>query len=780
MNCALCGLPTPQPPVAGPGGGYCCTACSEVARLLGDAAAPVAARVPPTHVQGAEAFFHVDGMHCASCEQLIALVAARVDGVLAVSASAATGTAKVSYDPTRIRAAEIGVRLGSCGYRFRARGEAAPAYDERADLLRMLTGCSLASAVMMLSFVFVYPLHAGWLAAADYAALGWLAFVLVPKALFVLATVQVFGVGAPILRGATLALRVGGSNMDLLLALAIVSAYLYSVFALWLGSDELYFDVATGVVAVVTIGRFLERGAREEVRRELGRFLDAVPERACVVRAGECFFCGADELRPGDRLVVRAGETIAADGTIVDGGGAVDESLLTGEPFPAARACGERVLGGAVLRDGRIEVDVGDRVRSRIADLSNALWRAQAGRGGAPGRAERIAQRFVPLVLGLALLVGAAFLVFGASPQRALLALLATLIVSCPCTFGLAIPLTVAGATAAALRRSILVNRAEVFDGGARADIVAFDKTGTLSSGEMVVAAIVGPPEVAGVAAAVERDSPHPVARAIAQLDGRWVAREVQSAPGRGACAMVGARHAAVGSAALFERLGWPVPAALAAEVALPREGAGVVSYVGWDGAVHGAIVTRDEPRPGWEATVDALRSRGRVVLLTGAASAEGYGPRFDETYTGVPPEAKAAVVRHLRKRGRVAMVGDGSNDAAALAEADLAVAFGAPTALAAQAAAIVVTGERIERIADALDLVDAARRRIRHNLAWALSYNAIALPLAMTGLLNPLWAALAMTASSLLVVWNATRPLLSADGEAMGGAGSTRSTAVA
>lgn len=766
MSCALCGLPTPQPPVQANGRDYCCTGCSEVARLLGTmsehevaAAATVEARDDPA-VQGQEAYFHVDGMHCASCERLISLVASRVDGVLAVHASYATATAKVVFDPERIDAAGLGRRLSAAGYRFRPRGEAAPEYDERADLLRMLAGGCLASAVMMLSFVFVYPLHAGWVEAQDYAAIGWLAFELAPNALFVLTTVQVGYVGWPILRGAATALRVRGLNMDVLLALAIASAYAYSVFQLRHDPLDLYFDVAAGVVAVVTIGRFLERGAREAALREIGRFLNAVPARACVVRGGDCFFCDADELMPGDRVVVREGQAIPADGTITDGAGAVDESLLTGEPFPAERQRGDRVLGGAVLREGHIEVDVGDQVRSRMADLAKLLWNAQARTGAAPGRADRMARVFVPLVLVLAALVGAAFVVAGSSPQRALLAALATLIVSCPCTFGLAIPLTIASATSAALRRGILVTRPELFEQGTRVDIVALDKTGTLSSGEMSVCSIVGPPEVASLAAAVERDSPHPVARAIARLDRRSHARDVQIRAGRGACGTVGNRRVAVGSQALFDALAWPVPGALAAQLAATAADAGVVSYVGWDGVVRGGIVTRDQPRPRWESVVERLRRRRSAVLLTGAASAEAYAARFDEAFAGVPPEAKAAVVRQLRRRGRVAMVGDGSNDAPALAEADLPIAFGTPTALAAQAAAIVVAGDRLDRVADALDIVDAARHRVRQNLVWALSYNAIAVPLAMSGLLNPLAAALAMVVSSLIVVWNATRPL--------------------
>ena len=764
MNCALCGLPTPATPVSDAGRAYCCIGCREVARLLGAApdqstAAPASAgSAAPAH--GEETYFWVDDMHCASCERLIAHVASRVDGVLAVHASYATGTAKVVYDPARVDEADLPARLSVAGYRFRPRGEAAAEYDERADLLRMLAGGCLASAVMMLSFVFIYPLHAGWIDAADYAAIAWLAFGLAPAALFVLTSVQVFVVGWPILRGALAGLRARALNMDALLAVAIVAAYGYSVFQLRHDPVDLYFDVASGVVAVITIGRFLERGARAAALRELAKVMNAPAPLACVVRAGECFNCTADTVRPGDRVFVRQSETIPVDGTIVDGAGAVDESLLTGEPFPKARQRGDQVLGGAVLREGRIEIDVGTKVQSRISELARILWQAQASSSRAQGRADQIARAFVPVVLALALLVGLGFLAAGASPQRSMLAALATLIVSCPCTFGLAIPLTIASATSAALRRGILVIRPDLFDQGARIDIVAIDKTGTLSTGEMSVTGVFGPAETVPLAAAVERDSPHPVARAIAQLDRSAVARDVEFQPGRGGCGSVGRRRVAVGSQALFDGLRWPVPAALAAAAAR-ADSAGVVSYVGWDGTVQGAIVTEDRPRPQWESVVKQLRERGALCLLTGAASAGDYALLADEVFAGVPPEAKAAVVRHLRTRGRVAMIGDGSNDAPALAQADVAIAFGAPTALAAQAAAIVITGDRLERVVDALEIVDTTRKRIRQNLGWALSYNALAVPLAMIGQINPLWAALAMTASSLLVVWNATRPIL-------------------
>ncbi len=763
MNCDLCGLPAPAPPVREGGLAFCCVACREVSRALGDAALS-RSRAEPDPPRGREAFFWIDGMHCASCERLVERAAARAGGVLAAAASYATGTAKLVYDPALTSEPAVRDAIRLPGYRLRLRSERAPEYDERPDLLRLLTGACLAGAVMMLSFLFVYPIHGGFAAAQDYEAIRWVAFGVTPVALFALTSVLVFYVGWPILRGAWTALRVASPNMDGLLAVSILSAYAYSVWQLAHDPLDLYFDVAGSIVAVVTIGRFLERGARVRATQALGRILQSWSPEARVLRDGRYLACAFDEVAPGDRVFVRQGETIPVDGTIAAGAGAVDESLLTGEPFPAARRAGEPVLGGAVLREGELEIAVRAPVTSRVADLARVLWRAQSAIAGARGGVDRLARVFVPAVLALALIVGLAFHFSGAPFERALLASLATLIVSCPCTFGLAVPLTAAAALGAALRRGILVTSADLFERSPRIDLVAFDKTGTLSTGDMSVVHVIGPPEVAARAAAIERDSPHPVAKAIARLDRTRTAVDVETHPGRGACGHVGGRRVAVGSQALFDALRWAVPGALAAEAAARAPDESVVSYVGWDGAAHGAIVTRDRPRPEWREVVARLRAHARVVLLTGATHPDGYAESVDEVLAGVPPEAKAAAIRGLQSRGRVAMVGDGANDAPALAAADLGIAFGAPTALAAEAADIVVPGDRLDRVLDAFALLGAARRRIRQNLGWALSYNAIAIPLAVSGVLNPLLAALAMSASSLLVVLNAARPLLRAD----------------
>jgi Cu2+-exporting ATPase len=610
------------------------------------------------------------------------------------------------------------------------------------------------------------PRSAGWLSTAT------------PLALFAFTTLLVFYVGWPILRGAWTALRVGVPNMDLLLALSILAAYAYSTVQLFRDPLDLYFEVASTLVAVVTIGRFLERGARLKATQELTGILRAWSDRACVLREGRYLVCGLGELVPGDRVFVRPGEAIPVDGEIVAGQGAIDESLMTGEAFPASRSAGERVMGGSILLEGNLEIEVGERVESRMANLSHLLWNMQSASGGMQGRVDRLARAFVPVVMMLAALVGLGFLVAGASPEKALLASLATLIVSCPCTFGLAIPLTAATAVGTALRRGIIVSSADLFEKSPRIDIVVLDKTGTLSSGEMAVVEVIGPPGTAARAAAVERHSAHPVAKAIAGLDAARTASEVELHPGRGAVA--GSAQTASRLAAAPCSRPWAGRYRPSSRRGSPTGATATAWSPGWAGT--GACRrrhrhARSRPRPEWIDVVATLRRHCRVVLLTGAEHSNGYAEHVDEVHAGVPPEAKAAVIRRLKMQGRVAMIGDGSNDAPALAEADLGIAFGAPTQLAAEAADMVIPGDRLDRVLDAFDLVGVTQRRIRQNLAWALSYNVIAIPLAMTGYLSPLVAAVAMSASSLLVVANSTRALLPATKV---GAGDTASGQVA
>lgn len=763
-NCKLCGLPVPTPPISADGHRFCCSGCREVYRgfgadVLGAASARPAAGAQPDG-NGREAFLRIDGMHCSSCEILIERLTARVAGVLSVRTSYATSTARIVFDPSVISESDLPKAIGATGYKARLSTDSPPEIDTRLDLLRVLAGTFLAGLVMMIYVVFFYPVNLGLVFESDFEPIWWLAYGVSPKVMFVVTTALIAFVGTPMIRGAWIGLRARALNMDNLLTVAVLAAYGYSIGQLAAGSHDLYFDVAATITTVVAIGRYFEKSAKAEATRELMALMEARAPKARIRWGGGYKLLDIADLEPGEHVVVWQGEPVPVNGTVVEGRAAIDESLMTGEPFPISRGPGDFVLGGSLVVEGYLTIDVGAAVENQMDNLARVLWTVQSGRAGAQRMADLVAQFFVPAVFSLAGIVTVGTLLAGNPLSDAVLAGLATLIVSCPCTFGLAIPLTTAAGVSTGLRRGIIVSSADAFDKLARIDIVAIDKTGTLSSGAMTVGGVAGPPEVARYAAAVERLSSHPIAKAIALLDDSLSAADPVIHPGKGALATVDGKTVAVGSRSLFAVLGWTVPDAVNAMAAGHGSESAVISYVGWDGAAHGTIATNDQSRPEWESVIDRLRARCRVVLLTGADHPSGYEDRVDQVFCGVPPEGKAAVIRGLKKHGTVVMIGDGSNDAPALAAADLGIAFGAPTALAVEAADVIIPGERLGRLFVAFDLLFTVRRRVRQNLGWALLYNAVAIPLAVTGLLNPVFAAIAMSSSSLLVVWNSARAM--------------------
>jgi len=765
IDCKLCGLPSPMPPIQSDGHPFCCFGCREVYHSFGPNVLELEVAQTPAETRrsipdGKEAFLRIDGMHCSSCEILIERMAEKVPGILYAKSSYATTTAKIVYDPDLISETEIPNALNMTGYQVRLSTEQTPQYDYRQDLLRLLVGVALTGLVMMLYVAFFYPVHLGLVEEKDLEPIGWLAHVVAPWSMWLFTSVLLVYVAAPIFRGAWIGWRVRVLNMDNLLAIAIVAAYGYSFAQLLSGSLDLYFDVAATIVAVVTIGRYVERNAKVEATRELTKILDKWAPKARIRWGGEYRFIDLGELEPGEHVIIWEGEPVPVDGVIIYGHGAVDESLMTGEPYPVTREPGDEVVGGSVVVEGNLEVVVGPLVESQMDNLARVLWNVQSASTGALSPADRIARLFVPVVLVLAAIVTGGFLFYGAELSDALLAGLATLIVSCPCTFGLAIPLTTAVGISTALRNGIIVSSADAFEKVPQIDIVALDKTGTLSTGEMRVINVVGGADVIARAAAVERLSPHPIAKAIARLDDKYSATDVTMHPGKGAMAAVGDDQVAVGSRSLFAILNWTITDTFLSQANDVLPGEGVVSFVGWNGLVHGMIVTSDHSRPQWQRVVDKLRQHVRVVLLTGAEHPGDFEQHVDDVFSGVPPEGKASVIRGLRNDGTVVMVGDGSNDAPALAAADLGIAFGAPTALAAEAADVIIPGEQLGKIFTAFDLMYTIRRRVRQNLGWALMYNVIAIPLAVAGVLNPLFAALAMSSSSLLVVWNSSRSI--------------------
>ena len=772
--CSLCDLPTPDPPVTEEGveGSFCCRGCAEVARTLGDAERDPAEldTGPDTgDVEGETAFLAVDGMHCATCEAFVESRAAGSEGVRAADASYASGMVRLVYDDAALSTDELPDLLSGTGYRAREVTEAADG-EEAAG--RILVGGFFGMMTMLWYVLFLYPAYVGLEEFLLFDVDGSAGRYLLGN-VWLFATVVLGYTGYPILRGAYVSLKAGRPNMDLLVALAAVTAYVYSTGVLLTGGVEVYYDVSVVIVVVVTVGNHYEERVRE---RAAGHLTDLTEERVDEARRRRADGTGTetvslDDLAPGEAVVVRAGERVPVDGVVAEGTASVDESLVTGESLPVRKTPGEEVVGGAMLAEGGLVVEVGEDATSTADRLVSTLWSVQSTRPGAQRLADRLAAVFVPLVLLIATVATGYALLTGATPTGAFLTGLAVLVVSCPCALGLATPLAVAAGVREALERGIVVTAGEVFERAVETDVVVLDKTGTLTTGAMAVGAVhadgTTEREVLDRAAAVEQFAEHPVGRAITDRAAPPAAtvEGFERHPGRGVSADVDGERVVVGRRELFDAEGWSVPKGLADRAARAAEDGRVPSLVGWGGRARGLVVAGDRPRDGWEAAVADLAESGRrVVVLTGDGEAAARpfreSPHVDETFAGVPPEGKAAVVERLQAEGTVTMVGDGSNDAPALAAADLGIALESGTRLAADAADVVVTTGELATVPSVFELTRAARGRVRANLGWAFLYNAVAVPLAAVGLINPLFAALAMAASSLLVVANSSRSM--------------------
>ncbi len=846
-TCSLCDLPTPDPPVSdgAVSGTYCCRGCLEVSRALGgpdaiddaeeaDVAAALGADEtgnspgaehddvddpgPPEDAE--QTYLSVDGMHCATCETFIESTAASDDGVYAAEASYATDMLSVTYDPERTDVDELGQHLHRYGYDVgdpEATGE-----DDRSGLASFLIGGGVFGMMVMVWYaVFLYPTYLGFEPLVD---LGGFDGLYVLGNVWVMSSIVLFYTGYPILRGAYVSVRAGQPNMDLLVALAAVSAYVFSVGAMVVGRTHVYFDVSVAIVLVVTLGNYYEDRIKRGAASRLTDLTSARVDDATRLAAdGATETVPVEDLASGDRVLVRPGERIPVDGVVVEGSAAIDESLVTGESLPDRRTAGDDVLGGTVVTDDPITVEVGESADSTLDRLVERLWQIQSSRSGAQRLADKLATVFVPLVLTLAALTTVGLLATGTPLAGSILTGLTVLVVSCPCALGLATPLAVAAGVRDAADAGIVVGSDAVFEEVPDADVVVFDKTGTLTDGRMRVVDVVGgsrpgdtetPSRVGAapdggevengfndpdggeaegslgdrdadvgvaleLAAAVERYDSHPIAAAVVDAgpDALPEVRDAASHPkgvtgrvdltdcgGRAADAD-GETEVAVGHPELLESRGMEVSDDLAMSAKAIRADGSVPTFVGWDGRARALLSVGDAPRTEWDAVVTDLGAGREIVVLTGdderAAAQFERHEAVDEVFAGVPPEAKAETVGRLRARGTVAMVGDGSNDAPALATADVGIALGSGTDLAGSAADAVIVDRGLDAVSDVFDVAGGTHRRIRENLGWAFVYNLVAVPLAIAGLLNPLLAAVAMGASSLLVVTNSSRSIL-------------------
>ncbi|OUD82377.1 Copper-exporting P-type ATPase A [Clavibacter michiganensis subsp. michiganensis] len=651
-----------------------------------------------------------------------------------------------------------------------------PDADELALRQRLVVSAALTVPVFLMAMV----------PALQFPNWQWLSLALA-------APVAVWGAW-PFHRSAAVSARHGGVGMDTLVSIGVAAAFLWSLYALFLGdagrpgmrmtlslvtepgggSGDVYLEVAAAVTVFLLGGRYLEARAARASGAALAALLDLAAKDVAVVRDGVEARIPIRDLRAGEEFVVRPGERIATDGVVVDGSSAVDRSLLTGESLPVEVGPGDDVTGATLNAGGRLLVRatrVGEE--TRLARMAALVEEAQTGKARIQRLADRVSAVFVPVVLVLAVGTLVGWLLLGFPPEAAFTAAVATLIIACPCALGLATPTALLVGTGRGAQLGILITGPEVLESTRRIDTVLLDKTGTVTTGVMslvraVAAAGVDADELVRVAAALEARSEHPVARAVVEAAGAGSVPAVKgfvATAGLGVHGVVDGRAVAVGRPSWLAEQWAAEPDASLAEALRGAEAEGsTVIAVAWDGAVRGILAVADTVKPTSAEAIRRIRALGlRPVLLTGdtagAAHRVAAEVGIDEVIAGVLPEGKLDAVRRLQAEGRVvAMVGDGVNDAAALAQADLGIAMGTGTDAAIEAGDITIVRGDLVLVADAVRLARRTLGTIRGNLFWAFAYNAAAIPVAMAGLLNPLVAGLAMALSSVFVVTNSLR----------------------
>jgi len=712
----------------------------------------------------------IGGMSCASCVGRVERALAAVPGVLEASVNLASERAEVRHlaDPAIPAALVAAVR--EAGYRAVLEGgrgleaERAAA-AERAARRREAVALVLA---VLLTVPLVLPMLAALLGLHLHPS-PWLELALATPVQFLL--------GARFYRDAWAGLRAGTGNMSLLVALGTSAAYLHGLGLVLLEGEaargRLFLEGAAVVITMVRLGRWLEARAKASAAAALRELTALAPETARVLRAGREVELPVEEVAVGDRLVIRPGERVPVDARILDGVSELDESLLTGESLPVRKGPGDRVIAGSINGSGLLRC-VAERVGSdtTLARITELVERAQAGKAPIQRLVDRVSAVFVPAVVAFAALVFLAWLAAGGGLDRALPAAVAVLVIACPCALGLATPAALVAGTGAAARAGILIRDIATLERAHAVDLVAFDKTGTLTIGrpELVALHPLGRSEesLLRLVAAAQQGSEHPLGRAILRAASeRGLAlppvETFEARPGFGLVARVEGRVIRIGRAELLQEVG--IATAPLGERARSEAAAGrSLAWVAIDGELAGLLALEDALRPEAAEAVAALHRRGlTTALLSGdlRATAERVARTVGIPRVEAPllPAEKVAAIERFRAEGRVvAMVGDGVNDAPALAAADVGVAMGGGADAAHAAAGLTLLRPDPRLVAAALEIAAATRRTIRQNLAWAFLYNLLGLPVAALGLLSPALAGTAMALSSVSVVANALR----------------------
>ena len=705
----------------------------------------------------------IGGMTCASCVARVEKALKKVPGVQNANVNLATESARVTYAGGEDMAPALRRAVRDAGYEPRAADAALDAPDAGpwAGFAPIAIGLLLCAPLVLPMLLMPFGIH--WMPPA------WVQFAL--------ATPVQFWLGARFYKAAWGALKAGSGNMELLVAIGTTAAWLLSMW-LWLFSGHgehahLYFESAAVVITLVRLGKWLEERAKRQTTAAIRALHALRPEVAHLIDwDGSEKDIPVDELRTGDRLAVRPGERVPADGTVTEGATQVDESMLTGEPLPVSKAVGDALTGGSINGDGRVLLQVtAAGSESVLAHIIRLVQDAQAVKAPVQRLVDKVAAVFVPVVIVIALGTFLGWWLWGGTGlETAIIRAVAVLVIACPCALGLATPTAIMAGTGVAAPYGILIKDAEALEVAHAVDTVVFDKTGTLTVGKPALAALhahgIDDARLLQLAASIQRGSEHSLATAVldaasARHIDPWPATALSALPGRGLAAQVDGLELKLGSSRLMQELNVDMTPLAAQALSLENTG-NTISWLASGSTLLGLFAFSDQVKPNAQAAIAHLHSLGiRTVMLTGdnqgSADAVGKLLGIDTVAAKMLPADKTAKIVALKGEGaKVAMVGDGINDAPALAAADVGIAMSTGTDVAMHAAGITLMRGDPALVADAIDISRRTYSKIRQNLFWAFIYNMIGIPLAAFGLLNPMVAGAAMAFSSVSVISNA------------------------
>lgn len=707
-----------------------------------------------------ENYFRITGMHCASCQTRIEKVLSKTDGVYEVNVNLATGKMRIKYDENKLDSKKIEDKVKSIGFGAELERERNIEKDKKlkekeyASIKRKF----ILSAILTLPLFSIMFFHMA----------GIRVFWGKPEIQFALATIVQFYVGYTFYVGAYKSIKSKAMNMDVLVVMGTSAAYFYSIYNWYVGHDHFYFESSAMIITLVLLGKMLELRAKSKTGEALMKLMDLAPKEVTVIVDGNTFKKSAKDVKLGDVLLIRPGENISGDGDIVQGKTTVDESMLTGESIPVDKNVGDKVYQGTLNLNGSIEVKVTtDMTETGLSKIIRMVEEAQNQKAPVQRLADKVASIFVPTVIGIAILTFLLHRVFGSDVEKSLISAVSVLVIACPCSLGLATPTAIMVGTGKAANEGILIRDAKALENAEKLTAVALDKTGTITKGKPDVVDMINIKGDKGINRSIlysmEVNSEHPIAMAIVdyfhdnppkKINGSFINIE-----GRGVGFQILDKNYYALSIKSIKELGIQI------EEDIRKQMRPEVTYVGLveENELNMLVGLVDEIKEDSIESIRFLHDMGlKTVMITGdndtVARKIANSAGIDKYYAEVLPEEKVLKVKELMETEVVGMVGDGINDAPALATADIGFAMGTGTDIAIDSGDITLVGGSLKSVARAIDVSKKTMKTIKQNLFWAFFYNVVGIPIAALGILNPMIAGAAMAFSSVSVVTNSLR----------------------